>query len=202
MTQQEIQEYYSDLLIRQYRGKTKAVSTVQALVNCNLCDGLVQELQTCFNLDTAFGNQLTIIGSLVGVPRNVYGLDLGHTFFTLARYTGTPTGVGLKRYVDAADLYLFLRYANNATYTLTDAELRTIIKIKIGYNNQQSSFYDIKTLLYSVTAGGIDILDDWESSIMHVTFNVAVEYENIYLVMAYLNILPIPMGVGFAANLA
>jgi hypothetical protein len=79
-------EYYSDLLIAQYRNASKMVATTQLLVGQSLCGGLPQELQTCFDLDTAVGAQLNILGAIVGVPRNIYGLDLVHTFFNYASY--------------------------------------------------------------------------------------------------------------------
>lgn len=164
MTQQEIQEYYSNLLIRQFKNSPKAKATIQALVNCNLCDGLVQALQTCFNLDTAYGNQLTIIGKLVGIPRNIYGLDLEHTFFTFQNYDETNDGVGFKLYTDPEDLYLFQRYISNAIYTLTDFELKILIRMKIFYNNNPSSLKYIKENLYSITEGGIDITDNFSRS--------------------------------------
>lgn len=155
----DLQDYYAALLIIQYRSKPKASDTIKALVNQSLCDGLPLQMQSCWDLDTAAGAQLTILGRIVGVPRDVIGLDLEHTFFEFTRYSGTPVGLGFGRYND--DPYsdsLFLRYGNRATYTLTDFELRALIRLKIIYNNTYSSFADIKEALYAVWHGAIDIL--------------------------------------------
>ena len=69
-----ILESYSDLLIAQYKNAPNMVGTVQLLVNQSLCDGLPQELRDCFNLDVAVGDQLNIIGEIVG--SRVMSLDL------------------------------------------------------------------------------------------------------------------------------
>lgn len=54
---------------------------------------------------------------------------------------------------------LFLRYNNYATYVLTDLELRTLIKLKIIYNNKYSSLKNIKEALFAAFNGDIDVID-------------------------------------------
>lgn len=157
-------QYYSDLNIVQYRILPKAKDTIKLLVNQALCDGLPQEEQSCFNLDTALGAQLTILGRIVGVPRDVYGLDLAHSFFSFTRYVGTPASVGFGRYSDVPygdDLWL--RYNTRGSYTLTDFELRAMIKLKIIYNNTYSSYYGLKNALWLYFHGDIDIIDSGSS---------------------------------------
>lgn len=61
-------EYYSNLLILQYHNKPKAKATIEASVNV-LPDGLIQEVLNGFNLDTAVGEQLDILGEYVGIDR-------------------------------------------------------------------------------------------------------------------------------------
>lgn len=163
----DVLKYYSDLLIIQYSGKAKAEAMVKLLANQSLCDGLPDELRHAFDLDTAVGNQLDILARIVGIERNVYGLDLQHTFFSFTRYVGTPASVGFGRYTDDPySLDIWTRYKNFAVYTLTDFELRTVIKLKIIYNNIWSSLKDLKEALYLYFHGDIDIkmnygTDDW-----------------------------------------
>lgn len=157
-TQTELKNYYANLLITQYRNKSKAVATVKCLVNQATCEGLALQLSTAFSLETAIGEQLTILGKIVGVPRNIYGLDLTHTFFSLTSYYGTPPSVGFGRYTDSPySSDIFLRYKNFGIYTLTDFEMRALIKLKIIFNNTYSSFKNIKDALYLYFAGAIDI---------------------------------------------
>jgi hypothetical protein len=159
MTLDEILDYYSDLLIIQYRIKPKAKATVRLIVNQTVCDGLMQVEQNCFDLDTAIGNQLTILGKIVGVPRDVYGLDLAHIFFSFTRYATSIASIGFGRYNSQPDLDVFYRYRSFAIYTLTDFELRSLIYLKIIFNSKYSSFKNIKEALYAKFGNDIDIAE-------------------------------------------
>ncbi len=158
MTLEELQEYYADLLIVQYKPKSKAYSTIKLVANQSLCDGLFLEFDVAFNLDTAVGAQLTILGKIVGVPRNVLGLDLNSTFFNFTRYAGTPASVGFNRYATPVDPDYIARWLSNASYVLNDFELNALIRLKIIFNNTFSSFSQLKIALYEVFSGNIDIV--------------------------------------------
>lgn len=64
--------YYSDLLILQYRGKTKAPATIAALVKGVIMDQLPVQVQDAFGIDTAVGVQLDVLGKYAGVSRSTY----------------------------------------------------------------------------------------------------------------------------------
>lgn len=68
-TTEELANYYRDLLILQWKGKTKARDTIVALATLVLVDQLPQQVQDAFNLDTAEGVQLDVIGKIVGATR-------------------------------------------------------------------------------------------------------------------------------------
>lgn len=191
--------YYSQLLILQYRTKPKAVATVQLMVNQSLCDGLPQELANCFNLQTAVGVQLNLIGKIVGVPRQIVGLDLVHTFFNFTSYDGTPASIGFGSYTDNPyPTDLFMSYFDDTIYTLTDFEMRSLIQLKIIYNNVFSSTKNIVDALWSVFGNLVSFIDNQD---MSVTFNVLPPYANVFLAAQFLNILPKPMGVGATVNI-
>ena len=61
-------EYYSNLLILQYHNKPKAKATIEAVVNL-LPDELIQEVINGFDIETAKGKQLDILGEYIGVDR-------------------------------------------------------------------------------------------------------------------------------------
>lgn len=60
--------YYSNLLIMQYHSKPRAKATIEASVAL-LPDDLMQDVLRGFDVETAVGKQLDIIGSYVGVDR-------------------------------------------------------------------------------------------------------------------------------------
>jgi hypothetical protein len=72
-TTQSIIDYYKDLLILQYKGKPKSRATIDALVKMAVCDQLPKAIQDAFNLETAEGVQLDVVGTIVGATR--YGFD-------------------------------------------------------------------------------------------------------------------------------
>ncbi|AFC22586.1 hypothetical protein phi1422_0066 [Bdellovibrio phage phi1422] len=72
MTDQELLQYYADLLILQYRDKPKASATVKAYVNLLISGQLPLAVQNAFDIETAVGKQLDVIGKIVGVTRDGY----------------------------------------------------------------------------------------------------------------------------------
>lgn len=187
---------YSNLLTVQYKTKPKMVATTQLLVAQSLCDGLPQQLQTCFNLDTAVGAQLNILGNIVGVPRNIYGLDLSHTFFAYTDYATSLGGLGFGSYTDSPySSSLFRSYFDSATYTLTDFEMRSLIKIKILFNNIFSSTKNIVDGLWELFGYNVSFVDNKN---MTISYTVVNPYQTVFLAAQYLNILPRPMGVSLS----
>lgn len=78
MTDQELIDYYADLLIIQYIGKDNAYATIQALVTPVIMNQLPTQVMNAFNVtgdDTAVGDQLDILGKYVGVTRTGYNFS-------------------------------------------------------------------------------------------------------------------------------
>lgn len=70
MTAAELIAYYASLLIFQYTTQPNAVATVQAVVTPVIMDKVLLDVQNAFDIDTAIGVQLDVIGKYVGVSRN------------------------------------------------------------------------------------------------------------------------------------
>ena len=62
-------EYYQDLLIMQYHDKPKAREVIRVNIEEELCNLLEQKVKDAFDVDTAVGVQLDIIGKWVGIER-------------------------------------------------------------------------------------------------------------------------------------
>lgn len=67
-----IVQYYTDLLIIQYRSKPKASATISAMVNIILQNGILLDVLDAFNPDTCVGKQQDILGKWVGIDRYYY----------------------------------------------------------------------------------------------------------------------------------
>lgn len=75
MTTEELAAYYANLLIIQYINKPKAYATVAAQVTPIFMDQLPNSVQDAFNIETAVGVQLDVLGKYVGASRNGYTLS-------------------------------------------------------------------------------------------------------------------------------
>jgi len=159
MTKEELLEYYSSLLIFQYRNQPKAKATAKLLASLSVCDMLPTLLGGCFNLDTATGAQLDVIAKIVGINRRVYGLDLEHTYFSFDNYAGDG-GVGMGDYtVDPYPSALFRQYNIDAIYTCSDFELLALIKLKIIQNCARMTTKGITDALYAAFEKDITMTD-------------------------------------------
>lgn len=199
MDLESLRQHYQNLLITQYRIKSKAKDTIGLSVNQMLADGLPLTLARAFDLDTAIGQQLDIIGNIVGVPRKIYGLDLTHTFFSFVRYTDLTERPGFGRYTNNPyPASLFHRYISNSIFSMSDFEMRLCILIKIIQNNKYSSLKDLADALWAVFSNHITISDNKN---MTINYHATYQYHNVMLIANYLDILPRPMGVGVNLNL-
>jgi hypothetical protein len=75
-------QYYGFLLPYQTRGLPNATRQIQLWSYLMTGSDLYDQLLNAFNIDTAVGKQLDVIGKYVGVPRNV-GIVLPRAFFGL-----------------------------------------------------------------------------------------------------------------------
>ena len=80
--------YYADKLIQQYRTSQKARGQIAIMGLQVMGSDLISQFNQAFDIDTAVGKQLDIIGSYVGVERNV-GPGAINAFFGLWEYAST-----------------------------------------------------------------------------------------------------------------
>lgn len=78
-------DYYASLLAYQYRGLPNADRQVKLWASQFLAENLAASLNTCFDIDTAVGAQLDVLGKYIGVPRNI-GLPTVRPYFGLWTY--------------------------------------------------------------------------------------------------------------------
>lgn len=198
ITIDDLKTAYGNALIMQYRTKPRALATVKALTSEVWLDGLAIDESECFNLDEAVGAQLDVIGRIVGVNRNIFGLDLAHDFFEMTTYSGSPVGVDMQRYSDSpSGPEIMLRYNSDATYTMSDFEMRYLIKLKIIFNTTQRTLKALIDSFYLIFGSSVVITDNLD---MTMDYDVSEPYHNVFTVAEYLNIIPKPMAVAVTVN--
>jgi hypothetical protein len=198
LTLQETLNYYAEQLIIQYNSLPKATQTIQCLANCSVCDGLIFQLQTAFNLATATGEQLAIIGRIVGVPYHIQGIDLVDTFMTFTNWNGQPASIGYNNWNSPVYGDKWASWLTNAVYTPTDLEMRALIELKIMKNNYYPSLAVIVPALQKAFGGAITVVDNFKKTL---SYNFQSPFHNVGTIAEFLgNIVPRPMGCSVTYN--
>jgi hypothetical protein len=151
----DIKEYYANLLILQYRNKLKARETIKAGIDIYLGDGVVLQLQDILDIDTAEGEQLNLIGKILGCPRDIPGININTKFFTFHvdenslgfSTVGNPSsGVAKNR-----------TNSNLAVYSLQNDEYRQLLKFKAFVNVWRGDLASMNEALYAVFGDNVNL---------------------------------------------
>ena len=191
-------EYYQDLLIVQYHDKPKAKAMIKAEMEETLANLLDIQVRDAFDVDTAVGVQLDIIGKWVGVDRIFKGQMFDNeSWFSLTRYNEptTPLQGGFSRF-DNFDTseggFLTYDFIVSTRNKINDADFRLLIKLKIIRNNIKHSPKDIDEAMYKLFA---DTLYTVWGECMELTFYSQKTNYGIVKLGQEKNCFPIPTGV-------
>ena len=195
MNIQDLIDYYVNLLIMQYKDKPKARATVEAYVTQVVSDQIGIAVRDAFDLETAVGAQLDILGRYVGAKRAVNGLDINRTFLGMPPYTDAAPGSykGFALYGTTPTAY-FARYNDFKTvYNLTDPDLRKLIKLRIRQHMSNHSLKDIDAIMYDFFGSECSITD---SGNMELTYAFTPGSTDTFIKIAiFTDSLPRPAGV-------
>ena len=187
---------YQDLLLNQYINLTKARGTI-GLLNTEAVCSLVQfDVQNGFNIDTAVGVQLDVLGQYIGLSRNIPGI-IDRYYFEMPSYSTPSVGEsGFTNYLNIADnadssFYLYT-FANTSFYSLSDPEYRPLLRMKIILNQLNNSLAEIADLLFSLFVYQLICFDNRD---MKISYAVAENTGNIALLAVQAGLLPKPIGV-------
>lgn len=200
MTNDELKEYYANLLIIQYFNRAKARATVKSYTGEAIADQIFSGVRDAFDLDTAIGVQLDVLGQYRGVSRFVFNFDLSKDYFDWPLYgTVDPsTFFGFAEYSDAdADInWYFLRYqdASAVSYTMNDQEYREVIRFRTKTESSFLSLKDIDDILFAIFGTQVTLTDGLN---MGITYNDPLTDPNINLftLLEQSGSLPKPAGV-------
>lgn len=189
--------YYANLLILQYRSKTKAVDHIKNIMESQVIYDLMRDVENGYNIDDAVGVQLDILAKYVGASRvitvqeDITGVHWG--FVDYLETTPYENVVGVVDYsqtpLPEADM---INYDSgvNSNYVLTDTELRFIIRLKIIQNNSNYSPDSIDNLLFDAFGDKIQMNDN-----LNMTVEYFVDKSVFPLLEISLTLLPKPMAV-------
>lgn len=189
-------EYYKDLLLYQYINQPKARDTIGLLCSQALIDLLPIEINKAFDIETAVGPQLDILGEYIGFNR-VINTAIARDYFTLDDYvTPVTNSYGFTSYLDAtlninASMYEYILTIYSLS-TLSDDEYRILLKLKLLSNVSQNCSYGVNELLNEVFGSGVVLFDQFD---MTISYFVKTEISRIMSIAYAQNLLPKAMGV-------
>lgn len=193
----ELSNYYENLLIIQYNGKSKASATIRLMVNLLWANIILLQIRDAFDWKTAIGIQLDIIGKWVGCDRFYNGqLFDFHPWFALIPYGQEPDNLqgGFSRYsnFDQGNGG-FLNYDNirPTQNQLIDDAFRIMIGLKIIKNNISATCRNIDEAIWSYFDGRVYTV--WTPD--ELTYYYPSGLSEVMQVAESKNVLPCPTGI-------
>lgn len=193
----QIVAYYTNLLIIQYHNQPKAQATIAALIRELTSSAVMLDVRDGYDLETAVGHQLDILGKYIGIDRFYEGQILdGYFAFTNYNEVVIPdTKRGFDDYTDfPSNNGRFLTYHDvlGVGLRLGDDDYRFILKLKILQNNIDHSHKSIDDGIYLFFGDSIRA-DSPGNMVMY--YFVPVAETEIIKVAIQKKVLPRPMGV-------
>lgn len=195
---QQIIDYYADLIILQYNGKPKAKATIELIAQQLLCDGVMFDVRDGFDVETAVGKQLDMLGKIVGVDRYYLG-QVGFIDNTFGFTDYDESDDGQQGFSDYSDydtkVGTMLQYIDvvSSSQMLSDEDFRLLLKLKIVCNNINYSQKSIDAALFDKF--GTDLILSTMND-MNITYFANPALGAILDVLIEKDLLPRPMTIG------
>lgn len=190
-------EYYKDLLLYQYINQLQARGVIGLLISQTLVDLLPISLEAAFDIETALGTQLDIIGEYIGFSRTI-NTQLARDYLTFddLAISPSPDLFGLTDYLDPlinanTAFYAYVNYTSSVS-TLNDSEYRLLLKLKALLNISTNTLYDMNAILFEFFGTDLIVCDQLD---MSLSYFVKPEISRIIGIAKEQNLLPKPMGV-------
>jgi len=192
-------DYYKNLLIIQYNDKPNAQAHIEALIRSAMIFDVAKEVERGFDIETAKGVQLDILGVYLGSDRIVTGVAFDRTYFGFVEYGATSPFdfAGYIKYSDEVPDVQFRSYkeSKQSLFTLNDEEYRLILKLKIIQNNTIPSVKNIDEVM-SIFFGDNVIFTDRQNMSISYIFNKGLA--RLITIAVSEGLLPRPSGVGLS----
>lgn len=194
-------QYYKDLMLYQHQVQPKATATIALLVRQAICDLLPLAVQNAFDIETAEGAQLDILGKYIGLSRKVaveldrpyYRYALSESYDPMAPVIGFIDSASSE--INAGSVWYKTTYAGESFYTMTDYQYRTMLKLKIVLNNSDNTLKSIDDTLFSFF--GTDLVL-WDMKDMTLSYAVNPAAQSAITLAYQLGLIPKPQGVGIS----
>jgi len=201
-TAEEIIEYYQRLLIAQYYRQPKAIATVGAYVGEVSGDAIYTQTRDAFDLDTAIGKQLDMLGELRGVRRYFFSLDISKTFMAVPSYDDGDKGsvLGMADYDDPVypPSWFTMRYDDFISYTLEDEDFRRVIQYLATLHSCDYAYKTLDDLFFRFFGVNANIVEMGSFALKYQ--HLTSDPDKLYSIIRQMGLLPRPAGVTFSTE--
>ncbi len=178
----------------------KARKTVHLFTIEAIADQIINAVNLGFEVSTAIGVQLDIIGRYVNAYRSVLGITIPSDFFDMNTYDNVAaTAHGFAYYTEDPTSY-FLTYDVylERTYRISDTLLRSYISIMANINKINPTLKECDDLLFSFFGNSVTITDNEDMTIDYEF--TGTDNLELFQILAVSDKLPRPAGVGVTIN--
>lgn len=162
----EFVSQYLNLIILQYQEKPKLLAEATAIIEIfeNLKNSSDQ-LKSAFDIDTAVGNQLDIIGKIVGLNRKVSQV-VPKVYFGFNNKNSNALGFGQAPFYKTT-------YAKYGDLTLNDEDYRFYLKAKISINFMKNNIHSINDIIAYLFNNNAYVVDNKDTTFtLYINENV------------------------------
>jgi len=191
-------DYYANLLIIQYNCKPKATQTIKSLLQVLLAENVYNDILNGYDINTAVGKQLDILGQYIGSDRFFAGFEFTGTFFGFDDAFNQGTTSTITGFDDAFaatpkdGVYLDAFDFAGSDVSLSDTNYRTLLRLKILQNHINHSTGSIEQSLNDTFGNDIFMTDNLD---MTMTYFVKDIPRNLANALLDKRALPKPTGV-------
>lgn len=197
-TPEQIVAYYQNLLIIQYKRLNKAALTVGVLSEQVVAGMIYNQVLNAFDLTTAIGEQIDILGTYVGANRFLANFSSTNTFMAFPVYAnaGAGTVVGFSQYTDVNPPvgYWRLYTTVDVSLVLTDGQMSELIKYLIAVHASTMTNGSIDDILFRFFGQYVTLTDNMDMSLTY-THDATNDPFQLFEIVQYMNALPQPAGV-------
>lgn len=151
MTPADLVEYYQNLLIAQYLLKPKAAATVAVFLTELIANNVITQVQDGFDVTNAVGKQLDAVGTYRGAKRQVYGLNVTKTYWSMIPVAdaspATYKGFALVAGGEPSWYWITEPDLSAAQYVMSDGDFRSYIQYLADLHASDHTMESIDALL-------------------------------------------------------
>lgn len=196
MTDQELINYYANLLIIQYKQKPKAYATVSLLAEQGIANQISRQVLDGFDPETAIGKQLDVLAEYEHLQRNIAGFAPAVLNMAFKDYSDATLRGGFADYSDVTAPYVYFAsyFTLPSSYVLSDGQLRDLLRYVVSLRTSDLSNESIDQILYDHFGTYVTFSDNADMTITY-THDATSDPNLLFEIVDYLGLLPKPAGV-------